>query len=207
MTTDSRICPSCQRAPVNPGTQLCQRCHANAGLLSRVAPALLSYLQNHPRPDAVASEMCDLLLALSRLGRADTEPVTNNGASDDDADEYPLEWLLDAPPLDDDTQDRSLDPSSAAFLNGWRPTSAQDGLAKELALAHFAADDDPAAFNRLFLAFCADRYTELSWPQFTLALLEALKATAVGTQGHGLAVARLADDVKIARELALEEQR
>jgi hypothetical protein len=115
---------------------------------------------------------------------------------------YPPEWLDEAPAeppwLD------AMDPRSGEFLEPWKPTPAESALVKELALQHVAGTPE---FNAGFLRFCSDRYRDRSWPQAMLAMLEAFKIVAIGSQGLDLSVARLREDVRVARAEALDEMR
>lgn len=112
--------------------------------------------------------------------------------------DYPAEWLDNTePPWPDAT-----DPRSGEFLDPWQPTSAERALVDDLALQYVAGTID---FNTMFLRFCSDCYHQRSWPQAFLALLEAFKNTAIGSQGLDPTVKRLAGDLKAARSDALEE--
>jgi hypothetical protein len=188
-----RICPSCQRNPVNPGTALCQRCHTNSVMLGRVLPALRSYLQNHPQPETVADQMCEVLMAVAALGRADTESM-NNGAVlpggdevPDDSSHYPLEWLLDSPPLTDEDEPEGLHALVARLA--------------EVELLMLEGGGFAVPYARL----CDELDATSSWRS---ALFEALmlnRDVRIETQGAALSIARLRQDINLARHAAAQE--
>lgn len=90
-------------------------------------------------------------------------------------DEFPEHWLGGLP-------DQPPDP-----LEPWRPTHRQRAATTALLLAYIAGETELAID---FTEFCSRAYTDQSWPQHLLALLERFKATAEGAQGHDLTVAR-----------------
>jgi hypothetical protein len=117
------------------------------------------------------------------------------------SDSYPAEWLDNNEPPWPPVLD-PMDPRHPDFLDPWRPTSAESALVK--GLTHDYCSGTPE-FNAAFLYFGRDRYHQRSWPEAFLALLEVLKQHAVGSVGRELTLARLREDVKVARKAALEE--
>jgi hypothetical protein len=100
---------------------------------------------------------------------------------------YPPEW--NRPP-------DSLDPITGDGLDPWRPTPADTAAVCELAVAYIAQEPQ---FCREFLDFAAGRYTNRSWPQAFLCLLDLLNTTAIGGSGRDVALARLTGNREDAR--------
>ncbi|MBL3753113.1 hypothetical protein, partial [Mycobacteroides abscessus] len=55
-----------------------------------------------------------------------------------------------------------------------------------------------------FLRFAADCYRDKTWPQMFLALCEHFTQTAIGAQAEALTVARVAADLRAARDDVIE---
>ena len=93
------------------------------------------------------------------------------------------------------------DPRLGDALEPWEPSAAQRALTLDV-LDRFVRRDPSCADT--FLRFFADRYRDKSWPQVFLALCEHFAVTAIGAQAEALTIARVAADLRAARDDVIE---
>lgn len=111
----------------------------------------------------------------------------------DDHDSYPREWLNEPP--------HPADPRLGDDLEPWEPSAAQRALVLDLLDRYVRRDP---SFAVTFLRFGAQSYGDKTWPQMFLALLEYFAQTAIGAQAEALTIARVATDLRAARDDVIE---
>jgi len=83
------------------------------------------------------------------------------------------------------------------------PTPGQQ--ARAIALFNACVDDTPENFERMLLDYCRDVLRDKTAPAAVWALVSYGAESLLGAQGRDLTLARIRQDLSVAREEALEE--